>query len=49
MTSWPITYTERYHYQSSLNGIEIPTTLEFGERTASMMAKVDTGLSFPGV
>lgn len=44
--SWPITYTERYHYQSTLNGIEIPTTLKYGERAASMMAKVDTGARY---
>ena len=44
--SWPITYTQRYHYQSSLNGIEIPTTLEYGNQTTSLMAKVDTGAHY---
>lgn len=44
--SWPITFTERYHYQSTHNGIELPTTLSHAERVVTFMAKADTGARY---
>jgi hypothetical protein len=44
--SWQITFTERYHYQTTSGGIDVPTTISNGGRIATFMAKVDTGAQY---
>lgn len=44
--TWPIIFTEQYHYQTTRTGIQIPVSLGFQGNSVTLMAKVDTGARY---